>query len=190
MQIIECKCSVRKRCITRASRLVELAKMFATAMLSHLDRIWELRQYEPHVAAARSIGSNPLCGLEHGLTILAKGIAAINLCASSQYAPQAQLLEAFVVIVQAGGCIGVTTRIMDLPFQNSKKVCHYARSDLKSAVRCIQWSSCLALLAVSIIRRRKIWPGTTILATYDSFPIILRRGVRDFSPHVWKTSWL
>ena len=178
------KCSVRKRCINRGSRLVELAKMFTTAMLSHLNRIWELCQYEPHIAAARSIGSNSFVWIGTWSHNPCQGRCS-HLCASSQYASQPQLPEASVVIVKAGGCIGVTTCIMDLPFKNSKKVCHHARSDLKSAVRCIQWSSCLALLAVSIIQRRKIQPGTTILAACDSFSIKERSS--RFSLHVWKS---
>ena len=54
------KCIVRNKCITRGSQVVELDRIFTTAILSHLNRIWELCQCEAHVAAARRIGNNSL----------------------------------------------------------------------------------------------------------------------------------
>ena len=106
---------MRRSSCNEPRRLVELAKMFTTAMLSHLNRIWELRQYEPHVVVARSIGSNSFVWIGTWPHNPCQERCS-HLCASSQYAPQPQLPEASVVIVKVGGSIGVNTRIMDLPF--------------------------------------------------------------------------
>ena len=90
---------------------------------------------------------------------------------SSQHAPQPHLPDASVEKRNFGDQLADTLCIIPRLFQQSIKQCHHARSDLKSAERWTQWSSCLALWATSIMRRRKMRPGTIILAACANLPI-------------------
>ena len=59
-------------------------------------------------------------------------------------------------------------------FHNVRKQLHQAKSEWKLALRWTWWSRCLTVIAVSIIRRRKVRPVTTTFVVCANFPINCR----------------
>ena len=128
------KCSVRNKCITRGSLLVELERILTTAILSHLNKMCRLHQYGPHVVAASRMGSNSFVWIGTSPQEPFHG-HCIHLHVSVQNAPHPQLPEASVVTVKCGLSVGATACIMALPFHETEKRHHQERSDLNSADR-------------------------------------------------------
>ena len=154
------KCIHLSKCMIKGSLLVCEAMMLTTAMLSHHTSTWRCCHCAPRMAHAKAIGSSSLAAM-HCWSQLPFHSICIHL--SFHAAPQPHDSDASELNVISGCPRGLCTSNMLRLFYNGRKVSHHSKSDRNSAVKWIQWSSCRALCAVSIILLKKVRTCLTTL---------------------------